>query len=161
MREGDPLDLHQKLGAADVGHGVDGGKLTEPGFTHGPGSGVVLPILDVDTNQGQAVDYRQGLSEQAVLNLLAQDLERFEAAVNDAVQVSLDQNQFDALVSFAFNVGVQAFKSSTLLKKLNQGLYHEVPAQLRRWNKTRVDGKLQELPGLTNRREKEITLWQS
>ena len=107
--------------------------------------------------KGQAVDYKQGLSEQEVLDLLAQDLERFEAAVNDAVQVGLSQHQFDALVSFAFNVGTQAFKSSTLLKKLNQGLYDEVPAQLRRWNK--AGGKV--IQGLVNRREKEIALWQS
>ena len=109
------------------------------------------------TIKGQAVDYQQGLSEQQVLDLLAQDLERFEAAVNDGVQVALNQNQFDALVSFAFNVGRQAFKSSTLLKKLNQGLYDEVPAQLRRWNKT--GGNV--IQGLVNRREKEIALWQS
>ncbi len=109
------------------------------------------------TIKGQAVDYKQGLSEQEVLDLLAQDLERFEAAVSDAVQVALRQNQFDALVSFAFNVGTQAFKSSTLLKKLNQGLYDEVPAQLRRWNK--AGGKV--IQGLINRREKEIGLWQS
>jgi lysozyme len=109
------------------------------------------------TIKGQAVDYKQGLSEQEVLDLLAQDLERFEAAVNSAVQVGLNQNQFDALVSFAFNVGTQAFQSSTLLKKLNQGLYDEVPAQLRRWNK--AGGKV--IQGLINRREKEIVLWQS
>ncbi len=109
------------------------------------------------TIKGQAVDYQQGLSEQQVLDLLAQDLERFEAAVNDGVQVALNQNQFDALVSFAFNVGRQGFKSSTLLKKLNQGLYDEVPAQLRRWNKT--GGNV--IQGLVNRREKEIALWQS
>ena len=109
------------------------------------------------TIKGQAVDYKQGLSEQEVLDLLAQDLERFQAAVSDAVQVALRQNQFDALVSFAFNVGTQAFKSSTLLKKLNQGLYDEVPAQLRRWNK--AGGKV--IQGLINRREKEIGLWQS
>ncbi len=107
--------------------------------------------------KGQAVDYSQGLSDQEVIDLLAQDLERFEAAVNDAVQVALNQNQFDALVSFAFNVGTHAFKSSTLLKKLNQGLYDEVPAQLRRWNK--AGGKV--IQGLVNRREKEIALWQS
>ena len=109
------------------------------------------------TIKGQAVDYQQGLSEQQVLDLLAQDLERFEAAVNDGVQVALNQNQYDALVSFAFNVGRQAFKSSTLLKKLNQGLYDEVPAQLRRWNK--AGGNV--IQGLVNRREKEIALWQS
>lgn len=109
------------------------------------------------TIRGHAVDYRQGLSKQDVLNLLAQDLERFETALNELTTVQLTQNQFDALVSFAFNVGVQAVKTSTLLKKLNEGLYDEVPGQLRRW--TKAGG--QTIQGLVNRREKEIKLWQS
>lgn len=53
--------------------------------------------------------------------------------VNNAVKVKLQQNQFDALVSFAYNVGEGAFKSSTLLKDLNAGDYKAVPDQLERW----------------------------
>ncbi len=106
---------------------------------------------------GQIVDYTQGLTRQQVLDLLAQDLGRFEEAVRKAVQVPLNQNQFDALVSFAFNVGTQAFKGSTLVKVLNQGHFGDVPAQLRRWVK--AGGKTAE--GLVNRRENEINLWNS
>ena len=54
-------------------------------------------------------------------------------AVNNAVKVELQQNQFDALVSFTYNVGEGAFKSSTLLKDLNTGDYKSVPSQLDRW----------------------------
>ena len=72
-------------------------------------------------------DFSKGLTTEQVLDLLADDLTRFEAAVNSKVTVELTQNQYDALVSFAFNVGVGAFQKSTLLKKLNQGLYSEVP----------------------------------
>ena len=53
--------------------------------------------------------------------------------VNNAVKVDLKQSQFDALVSFTYNVGGEAFKSSTLLKKLNESDYNAVPAELDRW----------------------------
>lgn len=104
---------------------------------------------------GAAVEYRNGLSEAQCWQLLDQDLDSAEKAVNEAVLVPLNQNQFDALVSFAFNVGNGAFKGSTLLKVLNQGLYDQVPAQLGRWNK--IHGQV--VKGLTNRRNKEIALW--
>lgn len=104
---------------------------------------------------GTPIAFTNGLTKQQILDLLGQDLHRFEKAVNDDVKVLLSQNQFDALVSFAFNVGVGNFKQSTLLQLLNEGKYDEVPAQLRRWNKT--GGRV--VQGLVNRREKEIGLW--
>lgn len=107
------------------------------------------------TINGQAVDYRQGLTDQQVTDLLARDLVRFDQVVQDEVRVVLNQNQFDALVSFSFNVGTEAFKNSTLLKVLNNGAYAEVPGQLRRWVK--ADGRT--VQGLVNRRENEIKLW--
>jgi len=100
-------------------------------------------------------DFSKGLTTEQVLDLLADDLTRFEAAVNSKVTVELTQNQYDALVSFAFNVGVGAFQKSTLLKKLNQGLYSEVPVQLMAW--TKAGGKT--CDGLIHRRENEINLW--
>lgn len=105
--------------------------------------------------QGQAVSYQNGLTEQQCWELLDQDLDGAEKAVNEAVTVPLSQNQFDALVSFVFNVGTGAFRGSTLLKLLNQAQYNQVPAQLRRW--VRDNGKV--VQGLVNRREKEIALW--
>jgi lysozyme len=104
---------------------------------------------------GETIRYRDGLTEQQCWDLLDQDLDVVERAVNEAVAVLLNQNQFDALVSFAFNVGEGAFRGSTLLKLLNQGQYDQVPAQLRRW--IRDNGRV--VQGLVNRREKEITLW--
>ncbi len=105
--------------------------------------------------QGAALRYASGLTKPHVMELLSQDLKEVEAAVNDGVEVDLSQNQFDALVSFCFNVGAGAFLNSTLLKKLNQGAYEEVPAQLRRW--VHCNGKV--MPGLVSRREQEIVLW--
>ncbi len=105
--------------------------------------------------QGEAVRYAAGLSDRQVLALLGQDLKGAENAVNEGVEVELQQNQFDTLVSFCFNVGATAFKNSTLLRRLNQGGYDEVPAQLRRW--VHCDGAVE--AGLVNRREHEIVLW--
>lgn len=105
--------------------------------------------------KGVALDHRNGLTAQQAIDLLEQDLIEFENTITGAVVVPLNQNQFDALVSFSFNVGSTAFTNSTLLKLLNQGLYQEVPAQLRRW----VYGANKVIPGLVNRREKEIALW--
>jgi len=82
---------------------------------------------------------------------LAEDVREAEDAINKAVKVPLTQNQFDALVSFVFNVGVGAFLSSTLLKKLNAGDYEGAAAQFPRWNKD--NGK--EIAGLTKRRHLE------
>lgn len=104
---------------------------------------------------GVPVQYANGLTDQQALDLLSQDVQPAENSVNNGVKVDLNQNQFDALVSFTFNVGVGAFTSSTLLKVLNQGQYDQVPDQLRRWNK--AGGKV--VQGLVNRRENEVKLW--
>jgi len=103
---------------------------------------------------GKNVVWREGITEEQVDDLLSQDLARFEDAVRK-VEVPLTQNQFDALVSFAFNVGTGAFARSTLLSKLNQGHYDQVPAQLRRW--VFAGGRV--LKGLVKRRETEVAMW--
>ena len=105
--------------------------------------------------EGQLVKYANGLTQQQALDLLGQDLDKFEKVVDESVTVDLKQNQFDALVSFAFNVGAGAFKGSSLLKVLNQGQYAEVPDQLQRW--AYAGGRL--VQGLATRRENEIKLW--
>jgi lysozyme len=90
----------------------------------------------------------------ATLRLLKK-LEFFEAGVRRLVKVPLTQNQFDALVSFAYNLGLGALEGSTLLRKLNQGDYDAVPGELARWNK--AAGEV--MPGLVRRREAEGLLW--
>lgn len=76
-------------------------------------------------------------------------------AVNKRVKVPLNQNQFDALVSWTFNVGAGAMASSTLVRKLNAGNYEAVRTELPRWNKQK--GKT--LRGLTKRRAEEVELF--
>ena len=103
-------------------------------------------------------DVRMGMTITAEESdrLLTRDLVRFERCVGLAVKVPLTQNQFDALVIFAFNVGEEAFRKSTLLKKLNHGGYADVPAQLLRW--VHVAGEPNK--GLENRRNAEIAIWE-
>ena len=90
---------------------------------------------------------------------LRDDLKTAESAIKQYVSVPLTQGQYDALVSFIFNLGAGNFRSSTLLKRLNRGLYDDVPEQLMRWNKARVDGKLTVLRGLTRRRAAEAAIF--
>lgn len=87
--------------------------------------------------------------------ILRRDLARFEAAVERLVKVPLSDNQFAALVSFAFNVGEGAMAKSTLLRRLNAGDYEAVPAELMKW--TRAGGRV--VQGLANRRAAEAGRW--
>jgi len=87
--------------------------------------------------------------------LFRNDLGRFEKAVSALITVPLTQHQFDALVSFAYNVGVNALRTSTLRRKLNAGLYDEAADQFLRWNK----GGGRVLAGLTRRRKAERLLF--
>lgn len=95
------------------------------------------------------------ITNAQAMKILAQDLGQFENGIDTMVKVPLTQNQFDALVSFTYNVGLGAFQKSTLLKKLNAGQYDAVPAELMKW--TKAGGK--ELPGLVRRRRAEAAMW--
>jgi lysozyme len=83
-------------------------------------------------------------------------LEEYENYVSTAVTVPLSQNQFDALVSWVYNLGNGNLTSSTMLKVLNSGDYAGVPAQIKRWNK--AGGKV--LEGLTRRRQAEADMFE-
>ena len=96
------------------------------------------------------------ITEDVATDLLKSDLHRFEQAVSELVQVSFTQAEFDATVSFSFNVGIGALQNSTFLRRINSGenksqvFTEEFP----RWNK----GANGPLPGLTRRREAEVKL---
>ena len=75
------------------------------------------------------------ISLERGLTLLMNDLLWVENAINKYVKVPLTQNQHDALVSFIYNVGETNFKTSTLLKRLNEGNYKEAANQFLVWNK--------------------------
>lgn len=87
--------------------------------------------------------------------ILSRDLATFEKAVNSAVKVPLNQNEFDALVSFTFNVGATNFKKSSVLRKLNAGDRAGAANAFLLWNK--AAGKV--MKGLTKRRKEERALF--
>ncbi|WP_208435320.1 lysozyme [Bartonella phoceensis] len=95
------------------------------------------------------------ITEEQAEEFLCQDLQKFENAVEQMVQVPLTDQQFAALVSFCYNIGTAAFCNSTLLKKLNNGEYEAVPSELQKW--TKAGGK--RLQGLVHRRAAETGLW--
>ena len=97
------------------------------------------------------------ISEADADKLLDKMLVKYEDAVNRYVQVPINQNQFDALVSFCYNLGQENLRNSTLLKKLNNKDYNGAADQFLRWN--RAGGKV--LAGLTKRRTDERKLFLS
>jgi len=87
--------------------------------------------------------------------LLIADLKKFEQIVSFMVKVPLNQNQFDALVSWTYNLGAGNLSSSTMLKELNVGHYDAVPVQIKKWI---YSGK-KALLGLVKRRDEESQLF--
>ncbi len=109
------------------------------------------PVTNADRRKWGIITRAEGK------RLLLQDLAKYEQAVRKLVKVPLSQSEFDALVSFTFNVGPNALASSTLLRKLNAGNKRGAADEFLRWNK--AGGKV--LPGLTRRREAERRLFVS
>ena len=107
---------------------------------------------------GHTAGVKQGdkINQDEADHLLTGDLEEFEGYVSNAVEVALDQNQFDALVAWTFNLGPSNLKSSTMLKVLNEENYSKVPSEMKRWNK--AGGKV--LEGLIRRRDAEALLFE-
>jgi len=95
------------------------------------------------------------ITKEKGLQLLGLDLFIAEFAVGSAVKVPINQDQFDAMVSFTFNMGGNAFATSTLLRKLNEGDVAGAADEFLRWNKARIDGELKAHLGLTRRRQEE------
>ena len=94
-------------------------------------------------------------TEAQAKSYMAHDLKKFEQAVNGAVNIPLNQNQFDALVSLAYNIGTGAFNKSTLVKKLNAGDIRGAADQFDVW----VNAGGKRMQGLVNRRAKEKELF--
>ena len=107
------------------------------------------------TVDGKLIGKGMTITAAKATEMLKKDLAEFEAAVNGCVTVPITQNMFDALVSFAFNVGAGALRRSTLLRKLNAKDYDGAAAEFPLWNK--AGGKV--LNGLVRRRERERQLF--
>lgn len=92
-------------------------KMREGSRTHAYLDTKGIPTIGVGHTAG--VQMGDCITDEQVLDLLREDIAIVEVAINSLVTVQLTQNQFDALCSFIFNVGVNAFKNSTLLRRLN------------------------------------------
>ncbi|MCG7598862.1 lysozyme [Halomonas sp. McH1-25] len=108
---------------------------------------------------GSTTDVEPGdcITPEAAERLLRRDLQEAEETVEALVKVPLNQCQFDALVSFAFNLGYGNLSSSTLLRKLNAHNYSGAQAEFKRW----IYAGGQKLAGLERRREAEAQLFGS
>jgi lysozyme len=105
--------------------------------------------------QAQAYALAGTLTEAEAESLLNKDLVIFVNSVKSLIKVQVNAHQFGALVSFAYNVGAAALKSSTLLKKLNNNDFVGAANEFIKWNKS--GGKI--LNGLTARRKSESELF--
>ncbi len=105
---------------------------------------------------GSPVEDGMKISKQDAENLLAHELHEYEGYINDMVEPDLKQNEFDALVSWVFNLGPSNLAASTLLKRLNMKMWNDIPNQIKRWNK--VGGVPNE--GLMKRRNAEALLFE-
>ncbi len=106
--------------------------------------------------KGEHKMFENGISESAAEALLAKDVWTAESGVLRLISVPLTDGQFDALVSFTFNLGSGALQRSTLRRKVNREEHHEVPEQLMRW----VWAGGRKLKGLVRRRAAEAELYQ-
>lgn len=114
-----------------------------------------IPTIGIGHTRGVKMTDRCSV-QQADL-WLTEDLQDAEAAVSSLVKVPLSQGQFDALVSFVFNLGAGAFKQSTLLKRLNAGLPIAAADEFKRW----VNSDGVRLQGLVNRRAAEEAMFRT
>lgn len=110
---------------------------------------------------GQKVKKGDVATKDQSLEYFKHDLKSFELAVNRLVKVNINQDQYDALVSFTYNVGIGALTGSTALRKINQGDLKGGADAMLSWNKGTVNGKKVELKGLTRRRNAERNLFLS
>lgn len=108
-----------------------------------------VPTIGFGTTGGVQMGDR--ITPERALQRALTDIQRFEGALKECVKVPLHQHEYDAYISFSYNVGSTAFCRSTLVKKLNAGDYSGACAELLRW--TKAGGR--ELPGLVKRRQAE------
>lgn len=125
---------------------------------------VGIPTIGYGTIQypnGKKVRLGDKITEQQAEAYLKEECEEKSEEVSKLMSgISLNQNQFDALVSFCYNLGTGALAESTLLKKLKANDFVGAALEFERWNKATVNGERVKLPGLTNRRKDERNLFE-
>lgn len=112
-------------------------------------------VLTIGYGHTQGVYEGQKITDSQASEYLKADIAKFEKSVNNLVKVKVTQNMFDALVSFTYNLGAGALKTSTLLKYLNSEDYEKASSEFSKWNK--AGGRV--LTGLVKRRSLEKKLF--
>jgi len=107
---------------------------------------------------GHTKDVKEGevITKEEAESMLVHELQEYCNDVDIAVKVDLKQNEFDALVSWTYNLGPTNLNSSTMLRVLNEGKHDDVPTQIKRWNK--AGGEV--LKGLVRRRNAEALMFE-
>jgi len=126
----------------------------DPGTGDAPwtiGYGWTQPVDGKPVKRGMVID--QATADR----LLKCGVVQYEQGVSQLVKVPINQNQFDALVSFAYNLGLRSLSTSTLLKKLNAGDKQGAAAEFGKW----VNAGGKKMNGLVRRREAERALFLS
>ena len=118
-------------------------------YTPVPGD---VPTIGFGTTSG--VKPGDTMAPVEAVSKALRDVQKFEGALKECVKVPLSQNEYDAFVSFAYNIGPKAFCNSTLVAKLNKEDYEGACNEMSRW----VYVKGRKVHGLVNRREKERKL---
>lgn len=121
----------------------DGGGVWTIGYGHTAAAGAPIPRAGME------------ITAQDAMDILARDLGQYERGVSAALKRSPTQNQFDAMVSLCFNIGIKAFTGSSIVRYFNEGNTKKAAERFLAWNQD--NGKV--IPGLTRRREAEKALF--
>ena len=116
-------------------------------------------VLTIGYGHTSDVHGGMNITQTEADDFLREDVRSAAACVSAAVRTPLNQHEADACISFVFNLGCGAFRSSTLLRLINDGDMEGAAGQFIRWNKATVDGVLQPLAGLTHRRAAEAEMF--
>ena len=141
-----PYQCPAKLWTIGVGHVMYPEQAKIPSNAEGMARRKAYPLRPQDNRTW---------SKEEVDKLLAADVVRFERGVERLITIRLSQNEFDALVSFSFNLGLGVLQRSTIRQALNRGDKVAAMQSLRKYNK--AGGKI--LKGLDNRRKDEEALF--
>lgn len=148
----DPIDMTPSSECVAITHEFEGFR-SEP-YRDSAG------VLTWGFGETEDVDPNGSISfEEASERFLWRLQDDYASAINRGVEVDLFQYEYDALACFIYNVGVGAFNSSTLLKKLNRHDYDGAADEFLKWNKATVNGTLTVLNGLTRRRKAERAMF--
>ena len=108
---------------------------------------------------GERVQLGDRISVEEANSALKSQLQVIQQELEEAIAVELSDRQLGAIASLSFNAGVNQIENSTLVKKINAKDYYGAANEFLRWNKANVGGRLEQLPGLTRRRQAEKQLF--